>query len=336
MDKVMLRLLLLLLVANFMPLPVSAQGLFAVINPGGDRQSAVLTPSSGNLRALGSPVGGEPVSTSGSSEAIDRSGNRLFLVGTPNGDPTKLFVLSTITGAVLASPNVSGAGNGIVFEDWDGGESKLFALLSVGSGDRQLATVNIATGAVTTLGSPLAGGGLSTGGAHALDPTGNRFFFVGAPGASPDALYSINTTNGAEISSPNLPATILAVRNLAWDAGENLLFGLFSTPTGEAQLGTINIATGAVSLRGNPIVTGNLSTFGAALDESSDLLFIAGQPQAGSRTVYAIDTASGIEADSQLMSGVANDILALLIDPGPLFADGFGSQNLSAWSFSQP
>ena len=313
-----------------------AQGLLTVINPGGDRQAAVLSIATGHLSPLGSPVGGEPVSTIGSSETIDRTNNRIFLVGTPSGDPTRLFHISTVSGATLASPDLSGFGNGVMFQEWDDGEARLIALLSVGPGDRQLASINTATGVVSTLGIPIAGEGLSTASTHALDPGGNRFFFVGTPNSGSESLYAINTANGVEISSPAISGPVLGVRALAWDAGESLLFGLFSNSIGEAQIGTINIGTGLVTLRGSPIVAGNFSNYGSALHADANLFYIPGQPAAGSRTIYSIDTTTGLIVDSQLMSGAANDILATLFDPGPLFADGFGSGNLTGWSSSVP
>jgi hypothetical protein len=316
--------------------PAFSQGLITLLNPGGDRQAGVLNISDGQLRTLGPPVGGEPVSTIGNSDTIDRPNNRLFFVGTPNGDPTQLFIVSTIDGATLASPNLTGFANGVMFQEWDQGESKLFALLSVGPGDRQLSTVNTVTGVVTTLGTPIAGEGLSTGGAHALDPAGNRFFFVGTPNSGSESLYAINTANGAELSSPAISGPVLAVRHLAWDAGESLLFGLFSNGSGEAQLGTINIGTGAVTLRGSPIFAGNFSNFGAALDANANRYYVPGQPNAGVRMIYSLDTGTGLVVGSHAISGPANDIVATNFDPGPLFADGFESGNTVAWSTDFP
>ncbi len=321
---------------GLVPLRLEAQGLVALLNPGGDRQLGALVPSSGNLHSIGPVIGGTPISTSGASQTIDQAGNRLFFVGTPNANPTKLFSISTVNGAVLASPNVSNAQNGIVFMDWDAGESKLFCLVSVGPGDRQLGTVNVATGAVTLLGSPIAGASLGTGGIHALDAAGNRYFFTGLLGADPEALYVINTTTGAEIASPILSGAIVSVRALGWDAAESVLFGLFGLADGDAQLGTVNTTTGAVSLRGNPLGGSALSTFAAALAPESDLYFFAGQPSGGSRTVYSISTMNGLEVESHEFTGSVHDVLTLQWDPGALFANGFNSGNTSAWSSVVP
>ena len=220
--------------------------------------------------------------------------------------------------------------------DWDAGESKLFCLVSVGPGDRQLGTVNTGTGAVALLGSPIAGASLGTAGVHALDATGNRFFFVGLPGAEPGDLYVINTANGVEIASPTLTGAFLTVRALAWDSAESLLFGLFSLANGDVQVGTVNTTSGAVSLRGNPLTGVTVTSFGAALDQGSDLFFLAGQPAGGNRTIYSISTVNGLEVEASEITGSTLDILALRFDPGPLFADGFVSGNTGAWSSVAP
>lgn len=315
---------------------LQAQGLLALLNPGGDRQLGALVPSSGNLHPLGPLVGGVSIGTVSGTETLDPTGNRLFFAGTPNGGSAKVYSLSTVNGTVLASPNLSNAQNGIMMLDWDGGESKLFCLVSVGSGDRQLCTVNTATGAVTLLGGPIAGASLGTSGMHTLDAAGNRFFFTAFLGANPEALYVINTATGAEIASPNLSGPITSVRSLAWDASESLLFGLFGLANGDAQLGTVNTTTGAVTLRGNPLTGGTVGTSGAALDAAGDRYFFAGNPSGGNRTIYTLDTVNGLEIDSLEISGSSLDILALGFDPGPLFADGFGAGNTSAWSSVAP
>ncbi len=311
---------------------LEAQGLVALLNPGGDRQLGALVPSSGNLHPFGPLVGGVPIGTVSGTEALDEGGNRFFFSGTPNGGVAKVYSLSTINGAVLASPNLSNAQNGIMMMDWDGGESKLFCLVSVGAGDRQLCTVNPATGAVALLGSPIAGASLGTAGIHTLDAAGNRFFFNGFLGANPEALYIINTATGAEITSPNLSGPITSVRSLAWDSGESVLFGLFGLANGDAQLGTVDTTTGVVSLRGNPLTGGTVGTSGAALHPSADRYYFAGSPSGGNRTIYTLNTVNGLEVDSHEVTGSILDVLSLRFDPGALFTDGFNAGNTNAWS----
>jgi DNA-binding beta-propeller fold protein YncE len=319
-----------------LPATLEAQGLVALLNPGGDRQLAALDPSTGSMHPVGPVIGGVPVSTSSGTEAIDAGGNRFFFVGTPNAGATKLYSISTIDGSVLASPNVSNAQNGILMMDWDAGESKLYCLVSVGAGDRQLCSVSTATGAVTLLGSPIAGASLSTAGFHALDEAQNRFFFVGTPNGGVESLYIISTATGLELASPDLTGPITSTRSLAWDAAESTLFGLFGLANFDAQLGTVNLATGVVTLRGNPLTGGTISSSGAALDAAADRYYFAGIPASANRTVYTLNTVNGLEIESHEITGASEDVLALKFDPGPLFADGFNSGNTSLWSATIP
>ena len=126
------------------------------------------------------------------------------------------------------------------------------------------------------------------------------------------------------------------MRSLAWDPGESVLFGLFGLANGDAQLGTVNTTTGAVSLRGNPLTGGTVGTSGAALDPGADRYYFAGSPSGGNRTIYSINTVNGLEVDSHEVTGSILDILALRFDPGALFADGFISGNTTAWSAVVP
>lgn len=309
-----------------------AQGLTLIVNPGGDRQLALLDPSSGAFRTLAPPIGGVPISTIGGADTLDRNGNRQLFVGQPSGGATKLYSVSTISGAPIASPDVSNDQNGILMLEYDHGENVLYALASVGPGDRQLGVVNLATGAVTLRGSPLAGEGLSTGGSRALDESGNRFFFVGTPSSGSQQLYVVDTSSGAEIASPNTSGPFVAIRSLAWDADDSTLFGLFTLANGDAQLGAFDTATGVVSLRGNPLAGGSFSSSAAAMDGAADRYYLAGQPAGGDPTIYTLDTVSGLELDSHAYSSGVLDLLAAGFDPGPLFADGFESANFDAWS----
>lgn len=309
-----------------------AQGLTVIVNPGGDRQLAVLSPATGAFYALSTPIGGLPISTASGADSLDRNGNRQFFVGTPNGGSRKLYSVDTVSGGVVASPNVSNDQNGILMLEYDHGENVLFVLVSINAGDRQLGVVSLSTGAVTLRGSPLAGTGLSTAGLRAIDESGNRFFFVGTPNGGNQQLYSIHTTNGAELASPDTSGSFIAIRDLSWDADDATLFGLFTLANGDVQLGTFDTTTGAASLRGNPITGGSFTSFGAAMDGAADRYYLAGQPSGGNPTIYTIDTVSGLELDSHEYSPGALDILGAGFDPGPLFADGFESANFGAWS----
>ncbi len=167
----------------------------------------------GKLYALAAVVSG--------ADDIDISGNRYFFAGQPMGGNPKIYSVSTATGAVLANPDLSGASiNALLGLEYDPGEGVLYGFASVGSGDRQIATVNPATGAVALLGAPIAGEALSsTSGADALDATGNRYFFAGQPASGSPKIYAINTATGAVLTNPNLSGDSLALLGLEWDPG---------------------------------------------------------------------------------------------------------------------
>jgi hypothetical protein len=315
----------------------SSQGLVAVVNPATDRQLLAVHPATGTAHLLGQPLGGEPVGTGQGTTTLDRAGNRLFFVGTPSGDPAALFVVSTISGLQLARPTLSNTQNGVFFIDWDEGESILFCLVGVGIGDRQLGTVNTTTGAVTLRGSPIQGGTVGTGGVHALDAAGNRFFFVGTPSGGSSSIFSIDTATGAKLASPVLTGTATNLVGMAWDDNDDELVALVSVNAGDRQLATVNTATGAVTLIGNPIGGEAISTSsGGALDDVADRYYFVGDPASAEPTVYTLSTVTGFELESHVVTGTTLGFLDLTFDPGPLFADGFASGNTSAWSDVQP
>jgi hypothetical protein len=313
-----------------------AQGLVALVNPATDRQLLAVHPASGSAHLLGQPLGGEPVGTGQGVTTLDRGGNRLFFVGTPSGDPAALFVVSTISGLQLARPTLSNTQNGVFFIDWDEGESILFCLVGVGTGDRQLGTVNTTTGAVTLRGSPIQGGTVGTGGVHALDAAGNRLFFVGTPSGGSSSLFSIDTATGAKLASPVLTGTSTNLVGMAWDDDDELV-ALVSVNAGDRQLATVNPATGAVALIGNPIGGEAISTSsGGALDDVADRYYFVGDPASDDPTVYTLSTVTGFDVESHVVVGTTLGFLDVTYDPGPLFADGFASGTTSAWSAIQP
>jgi hypothetical protein len=165
---------------------------------GGDRRLATISylyPTAGQVQLLGSPVAGESLLVEGGVDAMDDAGNRLFFVGTPESTATPtLYALSTLDGSLLIEQPITGGATSIAGLEWDPFEQVLYALANVGS-DRQLATISEA-GVVSLLGNPIAGVSLpTTSGADALDPVGNRYFFVGEP-AGGQVLYTISTVNG--------------------------------------------------------------------------------------------------------------------------------------------
>lgn len=100
----------------------AAEGvLYAIRNPGGGaRQLATIDPVTAAVTPLGTGTG---VSTGTSSgvNALDETGNRFFIVGTPAGDTdARLYTFDTTDGSIDAQPTVVGSATEFyVGIDWE-------------------------------------------------------------------------------------------------------------------------------------------------------------------------------------------------------------------------
>src|SRR5438034_904972 len=149
----------------------------------------------------------------------------------------------------------------------------LFGLRNPGDGGRQVVIVDPATGAVTPVSASIsAPSGVST-----LDAPGNRFFFVGTPGADPNQhIYTVNTATGALISSPAVSAGV-AVLGMAYDEGEAKLFIWQNPGDGGRQIALLDPATGTVTPVSASISPPLGSSSGVvALDAAGNRIFFAG------------------------------------------------------------
>ena len=315
------RLALALFAVSGMAFPQAIATLASV--PAGDREVGSVNPASGAVTLPGGPInGGAALSTASGVNALDPTGNRFFFVGSTDAGATwKLYRIHPGTGAVLGSPTLSGGATSLNGLQYDDGEGVLYALASVAGGDRQLATVNIATGAVTLLFSPIFGGSLpSVSGGDDLDASGNRYFFVGSPGGA-ERIYSVDTATGA-VTSPALSgATINGIQGLEYDPGEAVLYALASVGASfDRQLATISPATGAVTLLGSPIAGANLSTTSGSdtLDPAGNRYYFTGQPSGGNWKIYAINTTNGAVATNSDLSGESTTLFGLAWDAGAL------------------
>jgi hypothetical protein len=315
-----------------LPGSAHAQNLVALMNVSGDRQLATIDLDDGEVHLLGSPIAGGSLPSAGgvqSYDPVDPSGNRLFFVGNPpDPDPDDgnlLYSISAANGGVLSNPTFSAAAVGL---EYDAGEGVLYGLLSV-SGDRQLATINIATGAATLLGSPIAGGSLATAsGIKALDAGGNRYFFVGdAVSDDPvgNLLYSVGTASPFTPTSGLVlgPVGFNGIVGMEYDPDASTLYILASVGApADRQLGTIVTSgptMGTVTLLGSPIATEELSTSGAeASDPVANRYYFIGIPDGGSPTLYSINTTNGAVADSDALTGPSTAVSGLEFDPTTL------------------
>jgi len=182
------------------------------------------------------------------------------------------------------------------------------------TGSDQFGTVNLSTGAFSSLGSTEVGGTPEP--LDGLGETGGMLF--GAGGANDDTLYSINTANGA-LTSIGASATI------EYAGFGSTLTGLFGLST-TGNLYSVNATNGATTEIGTNIVTigGTLS-----LSTGSSTLYLA-EFFNGAYNLYTINTTNGQATLIGPTGGVP--IGALLWDgastlyggqdsPDPLFVD---------------
>lgn len=196
--------------------------LYALVSVASDRQLATIAPATGVVTLLGAPIAGTSLGSVSGADDLDAGGNRYFFAGQPMGGNPKIYAVNTATGAVLTNPDLSGAAiNALLGLEYDAGEGVLYGLASVGAGDRQIATVNPGTGAVTLLGAPIAGEGLSsTSGADTLDPAGNRYLFAGQPTSGNPKIYAVSTTTGAVLTNPDLSGDSTSLPGLEWEPAQ--------------------------------------------------------------------------------------------------------------------
>lgn len=304
--------------------PVAAQHVVALaVVAAADREVGTVSPVSGAVNLPGGPInGGAALGSASGVNTFDPTGNRLFFVGFPDGVTAHLYSINALTGAVLASPVLSGGSLLIEGLEWDDAEGVLYALTNPGGGDRQLATIVPATGVVALIGAPIAGTSLSTvSGGDDLDAAGNRYFFAGQPMGGNPKLYSISTASGAVLANPDLSgAAVNALLGLEWDPSGAQLFGLASVGAGDRQIATLNPATGVLALLGSPLAGEALSTVSGAdtLDPAGDRYFFAGQPASGNPKIYAVSTGTGAVLTNPDLSGDSLVLTGLEWEPAAL------------------
>jgi hypothetical protein len=168
----------------------------------GGKQLVRYDVATGTATAIGATTG--PLGTPSGVSTLDAAGNRFFYIGTPDGETTqRLYALSTVTGAVLASPAVDAA-TSISGLEWDDAADVLYALRTPhADGGKQLVSLNPSTGAATAVSASFGPSLGIASGLTALDGAGNRFFFLATPPGSADArIYSVDTGSGALLGSP--------------------------------------------------------------------------------------------------------------------------------------
>lgn len=174
-----------------------------------DTATGVPTAVSGNLAtAIGMPSG---------ATTMDAAGNRFFFVGTQDAETTqRIYSVDTSTGALLASPTISG--DVITGLEYDSDANVLLGLRTPPDGGKQVVALDPATGSTTNVSANVAPSLGMSSGVTGLDSAGNRFFFVATPGSETDSrIYTIDTSTGALISNPTIAGSAFQfMQGLAW------------------------------------------------------------------------------------------------------------------------
>jgi 6-phosphogluconolactonase len=211
-------------------------------------------------------------------------------------------------------------------------------------------TVNLASGALTSIGPPVPTYGYGAyGDTVAVDPSG-KFAYATNSGDAFDygnnadgsvAMYTINSTTGALTSAGVIPgdcATLCLPSNVVVDPSGKfayILNGGFGS-TGVVMY-TINATTGALTSIGT-IAAGD-GPNSVAVDPSGKFVYVANAGEssdsAGNVSMYTINTATGaLAATGTIAAGM--DPTSVVFDPAANFAyvANFGSNDISIYTIN--
>jgi uncharacterized repeat protein (TIGR01451 family) len=177
-------------------------GLFS--GGSGERILASIDPTTGTVATpINSDISGGPLSTAGGVFTGDSDNNRVFVVGTPDGDDPMLYEVSTSDGSVMPWFFDGYDENTVVGIEWDAVSepTTLWMLVFRGSG-RQLAQFNFEEEEIQLapeeieFGDPIG----TNQGMTAIDDDSGQFFFIGKPSGLPWCIYTVAIPDGSATS----------------------------------------------------------------------------------------------------------------------------------------
>jgi hypothetical protein len=172
--------------------------------------------------------------------------------------------------------------------------AELFGIFQDGSQNDFLGEID-AAGVVTTRGSVLNLGG-RIGGVSDADPETNRFFFVGAVGASSAmSIWSVDVETGDVIANPVISMTGFSSGPfcIRWDETNDRLLAIMSKTNGDETLATINPVTGATAAIGAGFATGGIYN-ACAFDPVGQRLYQVANPDGSfDAALFRINASTG-------------------------------------------
>lgn len=344
----------------------------AIVHEGvGDTEHvAGIDPSTGNLRL---EIGASDccwVSTGVS--AIDNGNGQIYFLGAKFSDASssvrRVFKVNISTGDVLSSPLLDGGSTDYSYSFLEYRESTdtLYAVAynsglaqSTGNATRQteLLSINTATGAVTTVGTPIANCCWTSSGASALDDGGGHFYFLGAKydtdTSSQRRIFKINLATAAVDSNPLLDGgtTDYNYNFLERDPGAGTLYAVAynsglaqssGNTTRQEELLSINATTGAVTTVGSGIDDCCWVSSGASgFDGDNGVYFFLGAKYSDSssqRRIFSVDASTGAVEASPLVDGGSTTYNYNFMEfhIGRIFSDGFEDNDTAAWATTVP
>ena len=303
--------------------------------------------------------------------AIDDGNGHIYFLGSKLSESSsirRVYKVEVATGTVLSNPLLDGGSSDYSygFLEYRGSTNTLYAVAynsglaqSTGNATRQteLLSINTATGAVTTVGSPIANCCWTSSGTSALDDESGHFFFLGAKfdtdTSSQRRIFKVNLATAAVASNPQLDGgstdynynflerdpvsgTVYAV------AYNSALASSSGGATKQEELLSIDTGTGAVTTVGSGI--GDccwVSSGTSAFDGDHGVFYFLGakfSESSSQRRIYSVNASTGAVATNPLVDGGSTtyNYNFMEFSIGEIFSDGFESGDMVAWSSSAP
>lgn len=180
----------------------------------GKKQTGTLDPGNGNVALLGTSNSIDPgqLATPTGATAVSVDANRMYFVGRDAANDNYVFTVDLGTGLLVtrqilvagipAPVALLTASNN--FGVWyDEPAQVLYALFSTPTGDREVVSIDPATGQAISVSGPVAGTGLVTaGGVFTGDSIGERVFFLGTPDDDDAQFYTVSISDGSVTQVP--------------------------------------------------------------------------------------------------------------------------------------